>query len=120
MYGVVVVPQLVERSLPTPKVCSSNTANGKLLFRKIVYCQVSRKDENKEKEDGNGPSKNLNCIFVLTLLTYRLYIFKKIIDLGLLPLIANNSPAMPYYRASLEQNCHAKFLLIAYLKQQRS
>ena len=53
----VVVAQLVERSLPTPEVRSSNPVIDKLLYRAFVYCQLSRKDENKEKEAGYGPLK---------------------------------------------------------------
>ena len=42
-----VVAQLVEQSLPTPENRSLNPNIGKIL---------SRKDENKEREAGNGPS----------------------------------------------------------------
>ena len=46
--------QLVERSLPTPEVRGSNPVIRKLFYRTFVYCQLSRKDKNKEKEAGNG------------------------------------------------------------------
>ena len=43
--------QIVERSLPPPEVRGSNPVIGNLF----VYCQLYSKDENKEKEAGNGP-----------------------------------------------------------------
>ena len=46
-----VVGQLVERLLPTPEVCSSNPVTGEILMN-IVFRQLYRKDENKEKEAG--------------------------------------------------------------------
>ena len=46
--------QLVERLLPTPEIFGSNLVISKL--RTFVYSQLS-KDENKEKEAGNGPLK---------------------------------------------------------------
>ena len=48
LHKAVVVAQLVERSLPTPEVRGLNPVIGKLLYWK---------DENKEKEAGNGPFK---------------------------------------------------------------
>ena len=48
----VVVAQLVEQSLPSP-VCGSNPNIGKVLS---TNCELNRKDENNEKEAGNGPS----------------------------------------------------------------
>ena len=45
----VVVGQLVERSLPTPEIPTSAT-----FYLPIVH--LKRKDENKEKVAGNGPS----------------------------------------------------------------
>ena len=50
----VVVAQLVERSLPIPEVRGSNPVIGKIYWI-FVYCQLYWKDENKEKEAGNGP-----------------------------------------------------------------
>ena len=45
--------QLVERLLPTPENRSSNLDVGKILS---TNCTVkNKKDENKEKEAGNGP-----------------------------------------------------------------
>ena len=61
--------QLVERSLLIPEVCSLNPVIGKNLYilniciLSTVYC----KDENKEKEAGNGPFKKttaITCIFL--------------------------------------------------------
>ena len=52
----VVVAQLAERSLPTPEIRGSNPDIGNIS--NIFICQLlSRKDENKEKEAGNGPFK---------------------------------------------------------------
>ena len=53
----VVVAQLVEWLLPTPEVHSLNLVIGKLLYGTFAYCLLFRKDENKEKEVGNGPFK---------------------------------------------------------------
>ena len=39
----VIVAQLVEQSLPTPEVCSSNAVIDKLLHRTFVYCIENRK-----------------------------------------------------------------------------
>ena len=50
-----VVAQLVEPSLPTPEVRGSNPVIGKAFISNIfVFCQLHWKDENKEKEAGNG------------------------------------------------------------------
>ena len=57
IYGAVVVAQLVERSLPIPKVHGSNPVNGKNIFL-LNICLLSTvywKAENKEKEAENGP-----------------------------------------------------------------
>ena len=54
MTSGVVVAQLVERSLPTPEVRSSNPVISK-MYMEQCYCQLYWKDENKEKESGNGP-----------------------------------------------------------------
>ena len=53
----VVVAQLVERWLPIPEVRGSNSVIGKnLLISNIcILSTVYWKDENKEKEAGNGP-----------------------------------------------------------------
>ena len=45
--------QLVERSLQIPEIRGLNPVIGKALSTKFLY---HRKDENKEKEAGNGPS----------------------------------------------------------------
>ena len=50
----VVVAQLVERSLSIPEVRGSTPVIGKIYWT-FVYCQLYWKDENKEKEAGNGP-----------------------------------------------------------------
>ena len=51
---VVVVAQMVERSLPTSEVSGLNPVIGKLLS---TNCTIKNgKDKNKEKEAGNGPS----------------------------------------------------------------
>ena len=46
--------QFVERSLPSPEVRGSKPVIGRIY---IVHCLLHWKDENKEKEAGNGPSK---------------------------------------------------------------
>ena len=53
----VVVAQLVELSLPIPEVRGSNPVIGKDLFISNIclLTTVYWKDENKEKETGNGP-----------------------------------------------------------------
>ena len=53
------VAQLVERSLPIPEVRCLNPVIGKKLFilNICVLSTVYSKDENKEKEAGNGPYK---------------------------------------------------------------
>ena len=48
-----VVAQLVEQSLLTPEICGSNPNISKVLS---TNCKLNRKDKNKEKEAGNGPS----------------------------------------------------------------
>ena len=54
MSLVVVVAQLVERSLPTSEVSGSNPDISELLS---TNCTIKNgKDKNKEKEAGNGPS----------------------------------------------------------------
>ena len=55
-----VVAQLVERSLPIPEDPGSNPVIGRKIINiehlYTVNCVL--KDENKEKEAGNGPFKN--------------------------------------------------------------
>ena len=53
--GAVVVAQLVEWSLPIPKVHGSNPAIGKNLFISIEHLFTI--NENREKEAGDGPFK---------------------------------------------------------------
>ena len=53
------VAQLAERSLPTAEVCGLNPVIGKFLYRTFIYCQMYWKDENKEKEAGQGPFKKI-------------------------------------------------------------
>ena len=56
-----VVAQLAERSLPTPEIRSLNPNIGNILI--VFFCQLlSRKDQNKEKEAGNGPFKKVNGV----------------------------------------------------------
>ena len=52
------VAQLVERSLPTPEVRSSNPVIGEIFLQ---HCLLSTalKRQNKEKEAGNGPIKKM-------------------------------------------------------------
>ena len=50
------VAQLVERSLLTPEIGSSNPNIVKNFIYQL-YIEME-KDENKEKEAGNGPLKN--------------------------------------------------------------
>ena len=64
--GAGVVTQLVERLLPTPEVRGSNPVIGKLLYETFVYCQLYWKDENKEKEAGNGPFFEKEILYVFT------------------------------------------------------
>ena len=49
----VAVAQLVELSLSRPEICGSNLDIGKIL---PTNCSIEKKDGNKEKEAGNGPS----------------------------------------------------------------
>ena len=49
----VVVAQLVKRLLPTPEIRGSNPNIGKFY---LPIVNLNRKDENKEKVAGNGPS----------------------------------------------------------------
>ena len=58
----------VEWSLSTPEVRGSNPVIGKLLYRTFLYCQLLRKDENKEKEVENGPFKKEMAFFKCNLL----------------------------------------------------
>ena len=55
--------QLVERSLPTPEVRSSNPVISKLLYGTFVHCQLYWKDENKETEARNGSFLTICVIF---------------------------------------------------------
>ena len=48
----VVVAKLVELSLPTPEICGSNPD----ISKKKIYQLYNRKDKNKDKEAGKGPS----------------------------------------------------------------
>ena len=57
----VAVAKLVERLLPTQEILGSNPNIHKVIS---TNCKFNRKDENKEKEAGNGPSfkKPLACL----------------------------------------------------------
>ena len=60
---VVVVVQLVERSLLTPEICDLNLTSAKSYQQNFIYQLNNREDENKEKEARNGPLKKiLNCL----------------------------------------------------------
>ena len=50
----VVVVQLADQTLLTPEVCGSNPFIGEFLGT-FINCQLYWKDENIEKEAGNGP-----------------------------------------------------------------
>ena len=52
---------VVERSLPKPDVRGSKIVIG------MLYCQLHRKEENKEEEAENGPFKNRNISVLKTL-----------------------------------------------------
>ena len=57
-YWAVVVAQLVEQSLPILEVCGSNPVISKIhlfLLNISLLSTVYWKDENKEKEAGDGP-----------------------------------------------------------------
>ena len=59
-YWAVVVAQLVEQSLPILEVCGSNPVISKIhlfLLNISLLSTVYWKDENKEKEAGDGPFK---------------------------------------------------------------
>ena len=47
--------QLAEKSLPTPKVSSSNPVIGKLYIKYLGTVNCIEKTKIKEKEDGIGP-----------------------------------------------------------------
>ena len=65
---------VAERLLPTPEIRGSNPDMGNIS--NVFICQLlSRKDENKEKEAGNGPFKKNK-------LPNLLLWFDKIIKLG--------------------------------------
>ena len=51
----VVVAQLAERLLPIPEDPGSNPVIGNFYMGHYLLLTVCRKDENKEKEAGNGP-----------------------------------------------------------------
>ena len=70
MCWAVVVAQLVEQLLPIPEVRSSNPVIGKNLFI-LNICLLSTvywKDENKEKEAGDGPFKKIPNVIIKTIL----------------------------------------------------
>ena len=54
----VVVAQLAEWSLPTSEILGSNPDIGEILSTKLY----NRKDKNKSKEAGNGPSKKNSAV----------------------------------------------------------
>ena len=54
LHGEVVVAQLVEQLLPTLDICGSNPVIGHFYLPSAVL-KMCWKDENEEKESGNGP-----------------------------------------------------------------
>ena len=52
--------QLAERSLTIPEDLGSNPVIGNFYLNIFLLLTVCRKDENKEKEAGNGPFKKNN------------------------------------------------------------
>ena len=50
--------QLAERLLSTPEIRDLNPDIGNDNFRKYICQLLSRKDENKDNEAGNGPFLN--------------------------------------------------------------
>ena len=54
-HWAVVVAQLVERSLLTPKTCGSNPVMGKCYFLSNCVKSVLKRQKLREKEAGNGP-----------------------------------------------------------------
>ena len=52
-----VVAQLAERSLTIPEDTGSNPVIGNFYLNIYLLLTDCRKDENKEKEAGNGPFK---------------------------------------------------------------
>ena len=59
MSEAVVVTQLTQRSLPVPDDPGSNPLIGNFHLTYLLLI-VWRKDENKDKEDVNGPFKKSN------------------------------------------------------------
>ena len=49
--------QLVEQLLPTQEIGGSNPIIGKIYLLSTVFKNMYWKDENNEKEAGNGPFK---------------------------------------------------------------
>ena len=63
-FWEVVVAQLVEKSFPTPEVHGSKPVIGNFFIGYFfVYNQLYLKDENKEKEVGNGPICSVRMTF---------------------------------------------------------
>ena len=73
-----VVPQLVERSLLAPDVCSWNPVIDKLLYQIINWlsnCNCIEKTKREKKEAGNGP------FFKITLIVGRLTSWNSVVIL---------------------------------------
>ena len=48
---------MVNKSLPTPEIRSSNSVIGSFIFYQLgIVNKLCRKDKNKEKEAENGPN----------------------------------------------------------------
>ena len=87
----VVVAQLVEQSLPIPEVHGSNPVVRKIYWT-IVFCQLYWKDENKEKEAGNGPFFIKKILFYSKFFLFHvLWHSKASILQGIMILMANHS-----------------------------
>ena len=64
LIRAVVGVQLAERLLPTPEIRGWNPDIGNIS--NVFICQLlCRKDENKEKEAGNGPLKKIDSLIVV-------------------------------------------------------
>ena len=65
-----VVAQLLERSLPIPEVRILNPAIGKKYIEHFTVNCIE-KDENKEKEAGNGSFKKIKYKYIMLFYHYK-------------------------------------------------
>ena len=71
LFRAVVVAQLVEQSLPTPEVRSSNPVIGKIYIEHLLSTVLKfEKTKIEEKEAGNGPFKK-QYFHLTTLSSYK-------------------------------------------------